>query len=261
MKTVSVIINLNADGQMIKQDDIDRIDTILSSAFETVAFYEAKLKSECTGLARRLAKDSDVLIAMGGDSTVYEIINTIAILKHRPVFSIIPGGKCNGFSKALGLSRQPIKAAEQIAKKNIRSFDVGHDGTEYFINLLDFKNPDEHGPFHYELSSKHYYFSGKAESVLVANNPYACEGLPLLRDVDLQDGLLDVYILRESKYDSSLLNTGLTSIFSDDIIHFQTPDLAIQTSPSYIPDRDRERLHRPPANIHIKPGYLKVLAG
>ncbi|MBM7643825.1 YegS/Rv2252/BmrU family lipid kinase [Scopulibacillus daqui] len=294
MDKVSVIVNPNAGQKKIK-NHLDSIKNILSDGFKQVSFYETRKKGDGTSYAKKLANSSDVIIAAGGDGTVYEVLNGLSPLNDRPAFAIIPGGTCNDFSRALGMSQNPAKAAEQIVQQNIQDIDVGFDGCQYFLNfwgiglitavssqieedikstfgrlsyyLSTIQNIKENDTFHYEISSSDYYYSGKAEMIIIANGPFTGGIKPFLPEVNIQDGMLDVLVLREANLSSlfSILKkrTGMLASIDENIIHFQTPQLTLKTSPKKLIDCDGERHLKTPAEATIRalPNHLKMLAG
>ena len=67
--------------------------------------------------ARALDEGIDVVVTLGGDGTVNEVVNgllTHGPSAHVPTLAVVPGGSTNVFSRALGRSRQPVEATAEI---------------------------------------------------------------------------------------------------------------------------------------------------
>jgi diacylglycerol kinase family enzyme len=71
--------------------------------------------------ARATAEGYDVVVALGGDGTVNEIVNGILRGVDRPgprtdqpALAVVPGGTTNVFSRALGLPRDPVEATGSL---------------------------------------------------------------------------------------------------------------------------------------------------
>ena len=67
--------------------------------------------------AQAAKEDIDLVVAVGGDGTVNEVVNgmlTDGPAPHLPMLAVVPGGSTNVFSRALGRSRDPIEATAEI---------------------------------------------------------------------------------------------------------------------------------------------------
>src|SRR5688572_3088864 len=62
----------------------------------------------------------DIIIAAGGDGTLYEVINGMAEKENRPKLGIIPLGTTNDFARALGIPKYWEFACDLIVAQNTR---------------------------------------------------------------------------------------------------------------------------------------------
>ncbi len=100
------------------------------------------------GHAIELAKEAGIhhynmVIAMGGDGTVHEVVNGLMKVPERirPVLGVVPAGSGNDFSHAIGASKNPADALRRALDGETSTVDLGmmideHGKKEYFDNTL-----------------------------------------------------------------------------------------------------------------------------
>lgn len=83
----------------------------------------------------------ELIIAVGGDGTVHEIVNGLMKLPRaqRPRLAVVPYGTGNDFAYAIGMDKRPEQALHQIFNGSPRPIDIGkvtdEEGrSEYFDN-------------------------------------------------------------------------------------------------------------------------------
>jgi len=83
-----------------------------------VDLAETEHRGHARELGRRAVEDGvDVVVALGGDGTVNEVVNGLLADGPRPdlpTLAVVPGGSTNVFSRALGRSRHPVEATAEI---------------------------------------------------------------------------------------------------------------------------------------------------
>lgn len=96
-------------------------------------------------LAKQAAEEGcDLVIAMGGDGTVHEVMNGLMQVpqEKRPVLGVVPIGSGNDFAYSMGIQAKPSHAlANALKAENVRVVDIGlltdpHGRREYFDNTL-----------------------------------------------------------------------------------------------------------------------------
>jgi diacylglycerol kinase family enzyme len=96
-----------------------RDDVVAALAAELkVDLVETTRRGHGRDLARQAGADGvDVVVALGGDGTVNEVVNGLLHTgpgPQVPLFAVVPGGSTNVFSRALGRSRDPLDATAEI---------------------------------------------------------------------------------------------------------------------------------------------------
>lgn len=90
---------------------------------------------EAIDLAREASNKYEVIVAVGGDGTVNEVVN--GIVNTEAKLGIIPIGSGNDFAKQMGLTYHLKKDLEILIQGNTQSVDLGLvNKKHYFINGL-----------------------------------------------------------------------------------------------------------------------------
>ncbi|MCY7365462.1 MAG: diacylglycerol kinase family lipid kinase [Frankiaceae bacterium] len=79
---------------------------------------QTQARGHATSLARQAVVDGlDVVVALGGDGTVNEVVNGLLSdgpAPGQPSLAVVPGGNANVFARALGLPGNPVEATSQL---------------------------------------------------------------------------------------------------------------------------------------------------
>lgn len=100
--------------------------------------------THATELAKQAGEQGyEMIIAMGGDGTVHEVINGIMQLpaEKRPILGVVPVGSGNDFAHAIGVSMDSDHALAHALSGGASTIDLGlmideHGRREYFDNTL-----------------------------------------------------------------------------------------------------------------------------
>jgi diacylglycerol kinase (ATP) len=215
--------------------------------------------------AEAIERGFDLIIAAGGDGTLYEVINGMAEKSHRPPLGILPVGTTNDFARALAIPRNLEAACDLIVKQFTRDIDVGKVNNRYFINIAGGGSMTE---LTYEVPSKlktmlgqlAYYMKGleklprlrpielllKSDEMelheevmmfLITNSNSVGGFEKLAPDASLNDGLFDVLVLKKTNLAEFIRLTTLAlrgeHLYDPNVIYFQTRHLEV-SSPDYV---------------------------
>lgn len=94
-----------------------------------------KAPKHATELARRAAARYEVVVAVGGDGTVNEVVN--GLVGSQAALGILPIGSGNDFSREVGLTKDIKKDLTKLIHDRVMAVDVGCvNGAHYFINAF-----------------------------------------------------------------------------------------------------------------------------
>ncbi|MBI3929139.1 MAG: diacylglycerol kinase family lipid kinase [Armatimonadetes bacterium] len=104
-----------------------RVWTAAAEALRTLGPVDV-LTSERPAHSRELARDApetELLVAVGGDGTVHEVVNGLMERTQRPALGIVPLGTGNDFARSTNLPRDPAGIASMLAKRHTIPVDIG----------------------------------------------------------------------------------------------------------------------------------------
>ncbi|MCW2667954.1 MAG: Diacylglycerol kinase [Frankiales bacterium] len=101
---------------------------------------ETQARGHAVELARQAVVDGlDVVVALGGDGTVNEVVNGLLAEGPRgdlPALGVVPGGNANVFARALGLPSSPVEATgvllDGLAGERRREVGLGQADGRWF---------------------------------------------------------------------------------------------------------------------------------
>jgi YegS/Rv2252/BmrU family lipid kinase len=88
--------------------------------------------ADAARIARDAVKDHDVIVGIGGDGTINEIVPAL-LFSTRP-FGIVPAGTGNDFIKSLNIPNHIDKAVEIVIRGKTKVIDAGKINNRYFAN-------------------------------------------------------------------------------------------------------------------------------
>lgn len=95
-------------------------------------------RGDGTSLAEKYAKDTDLVVAIGGDGTLNEVVEGVIKSKADVPIGYIPAGSTNDFASTLKLSKNILKAARDIMEGKPQTLDIGSFNNKYFTYVASF---------------------------------------------------------------------------------------------------------------------------
>ena len=118
-----------------------RLPEILS-VFGNAGYECLTMMTQKQGDGRAMAAESggqaDLIVCIGGDGTFNEVISGVVQAGLSTPVGYIPAGSTNDFASSLGLPKQVLQAAQNIASGHPVSYDVGRFGDRYFTYVASF---------------------------------------------------------------------------------------------------------------------------
>ncbi|WP_010290905.1 diacylglycerol kinase [Kurthia massiliensis] len=135
MKRARIIYNPTSGRELFKKN----LPEVLAK-FEVAGYETSCHATTCAGDATVAAKAAvergfDIIVAVGGDGTLNEVVAGVSEFEERPKIGLIPMGTTNDFARAVKIPRDINAAVDIILKGDSIPVDVGLANDRYFINI------------------------------------------------------------------------------------------------------------------------------
>ena len=136
-KQLLMIVNPRAGRNKSRGPLFDAV-SVFSSAGYLVSVYNTSAPGDATEKAASEGEHYDVVVAVGGDGTLNEVIAGLMRLEHPPLLGYLPQGSTNDFAASLHIPGKPAVAAQAIARGDIQVLDIGQWAHRYFVYVASF---------------------------------------------------------------------------------------------------------------------------
>ncbi|MGC8873598.1 MAG: YegS/Rv2252/BmrU family lipid kinase [Chloroflexia bacterium] len=288
---VRLILN-PAAGQGYRLADLDEPLGFLVRHGWEVGLWETHRPREAIELARRAAAEGmDLVIAVGGDGTVNEVVNGLAGTP--TALAVLPFGSGNVWAREQGLPLEPGDAARALIQGQIRSADLGLAGERYFLLMAGVgfdaavvrALSDEGRQPLWPLGSilkgitMALNFSGK-ETVITLDDRQQVTGETLLvvigntrlygglvqitAHASIDDGLLDICVFRGKGGFSQLSQYALATVLqlqehTSGVDYYRAREISIASQTPLYVQADGEPIGTTPMTFRNIPRALRVL--
>ncbi|GHU98112.1 lipid kinase [Bacteroidia bacterium] len=296
MRKVKFVYNPLAGDTLIPAY-LDKIVAIYQK--HSLSLVPYRLTFEGDNFEREIVDDLDdsfdhILMA-GGDGTVNFMVN---LLQRRGIdmpLAILPAGTANDFGRFVGMPGDVMRGCEAILGGKTTAIDLGLVNGSYFCNVLacglftdvSYKTATLAKNTFGRLA---YFFGGLSELpkfkrlkldivsdggnysgsclILMVFNGQSAGQFKIARNADLNDGLLDVVILKGENtlvaLAQTLVRVGQSLLASynlnlDEIVHFQCSQLTVRSSSHECSDIDGQEGPCFPLDIRCVPNCQKII--
>ncbi len=270
---------------------------VLVQILERLHRYGIQASAACTsapGDGTRLARECvdagyDLVIAVGGDGTVNEVVNGLA--GSEVALGVIPAGTINVFGLLMNLPTDLNDACRTLARGTIRKIDLGRIQDRYFVCMagvgfdafvikhVDSRIKRAWGAIAYPLTAAMHYFTYPFRKIVVqidgkpgvhmgyflvvGNGKYYGGEMVISSRADMSDGFLDVCLLKRRNLWNFVgylwaLRMGNLEKYLDAEI-FQCKTLYVSSRGRHPVHVDAEYIGTTPALVEVVPGALKVV--
>lgn len=133
MRNCAAVIVNPASGRGSASDTARRMATRLHNDGMAVDVLETVAPGHAHSYAERLASTVDVLVSVGGDGTLNEIVNGVIDSGEDKPVAVVPSGTANVVSHELGLPGSLDQLADIVREGAVRRIDLGMAGDRRFI--------------------------------------------------------------------------------------------------------------------------------
>jgi diacylglycerol kinase (ATP) len=291
MQKARVIYNPSAGRELVKKKLPYILERLEQAGYEASCHATTGAGDATRAAEQAVNREFDLVVAAGGDGTIYEVVNGLAEKRNRPKLGIIPAGTTNDFARALEIPRSIEEACDIFSNGNETAIDIGKVNKQYFINIAGGGTMTE---LTYEVPSKlktmlgqlAYYIKGIEKLVflkptqmhiqsremtideeimifLVANSHSIGGQEKLLPNADLRDGYFDVLVVKKTSLAEfiRLATLALRGEHLKDprVIHFQSSELKITSKSKVQVNLDGELGGNLPCHFKVLHKHLTIL--
>lgn len=303
-RPIAAVMNPAAGGGGVGRSRL-RIRRQIEARLGEVTIYETTARGDGERLAAQAVRaGASTVLSLGGDGTHSEVTNgVLSASGGRVSLGALPGGTGGDFLRTTGAPGSIDAALAALAEASVMPVDVGHarvigvDGFErerWFLNGVSFgisglvcqlanRSLKALGPRltyltaigaalrRYRPTAVRLWLDGVAldpvpiTCVFVFNGRYGAGGMPFAPEARLDDGMLDVLVLRSGP---ALETVGMIrDVYRGTHVHHRRVDAyrakeiiaePVGDAPVFV-DADGELLGRLPLHITLQPGALPLL--
>ncbi len=136
MKRARIIYNPTSGRELFKRHLPEVLEKLEIAGYEASCHATTGAGDATRAAITAVERKYDIVIAVGGDGTLNEVVAGLSQCENRPKLGLIPMGTTNDFARAVHIPRKIDEAIDIIIKGDTIPVDVGLMNNEkYFINI------------------------------------------------------------------------------------------------------------------------------
>ncbi len=288
MKTI-IIINRKAGKRIFLDLYLPQVIRVLEKGNIAFRICYTRYSGHAAILTAKYANQVDFITIFGGDGTIREVIKGMA---ENPIpIGIIPFGTVNVLALDLGISFNPVIAADNLVKGCLKNIDVGYLNGEPFLLMVsagidalavhnvDLRTKRYLGKVAYVISALWAAFTYRSRRVrivlndqgikdrgyqlIISNSRFYGGSLRLDERASIDDGWLDIILFKKSSIlDTFRLLMGVLLHIAkgmDDVACYRSRDILIDSRGRVNLQMDGDKAPPAPARVRVKKHQLPVI--
>lgn len=135
MKRARIIYNPTSGRELFRKHLPEVLEKMERAGFETSCHATIAEGDATVAAADAVRRNFDLIVAVGGDGTLNEVVSGVSVFESRPKIGLIPMGTTNDFARAVHIPRDINKAVDIIIEGSSIPVDVGLMNDRHFINI------------------------------------------------------------------------------------------------------------------------------
>ncbi|MCJ8014098.1 diacylglycerol kinase [Paenibacillus sp. KQZ6P-2] len=293
MKRARLIYNPTSGREEMRRRLPDILQRLDQGGIEASCHATTGEGDGAAAAADAVERGYDMIIAAGGDGTLYEVVNGMAGKENVPPLGVFPLGTTNDFARGLGIPRNWEDYCDLVIRQQTRPIDVGKANDRYFINIAGGGTLTE---LTYDVPSRlktmigqlAYYIKGIEKMVSLSPQELIinAEGLGTIHDefmlflitntnsvggfeklapgARIDDGMLDVIALKKCNLAEfvRIVTLALRGEHLNDkkVLYFRTPSMEVTSPGKVLINLDGELGGTLPGHFSVLHQHLKIFA-
>lgn len=136
-KKAVVILNPVAGKARAKYILFDLLKGLTDMGFDAIV-HITSARGDAVSAAFFYGNDCSLMVCLGGDGTLNEVISGLLTLDKRPGLCYLPAGTTNDFATTVGISKNVSDAVRAIGGNMLREIDIGKFNDRFFTYVASF---------------------------------------------------------------------------------------------------------------------------